>query len=507
MILAIFHEFQWITDLASWSAFIWLGRVLGICFIPAVLLQRSTRPLSTLVWILVLYFLPYIGVVLWWMLGRNHMRRKKRSLARSRDQMARSFNELERRACPQIVDSDQTNVDQRDQALTTQRLVLRDEFNVFPPTRGNRVAIHARPPQAFDAFIDAIAEAEDHIHFLFYTWRDDETGTRFRDLLIEKAKQGIEVRVLFDGFGSVSIGRRFLRPLAEAGARVATFLPLHFWERRLRINFRNHRKLLVIDGRRAFTGGVNIADEYLQWFDMAYGFEGPVVYQMQEIFAEDWHFATGEDLAAERYFPHLARREPRSVTAPAPGDDDLIDDALARVVAGGPDDRLETIHKMFFLALTSARRNLLLITPYFVPDLAILTALQTAAMRGVDVRILVPGRSDVPLTQHAGRAYWESLMESGVRIFEYGGSILHAKLLVLDSTHVIVGSANMDIRSFRFNFEANAVIESRVLNRSMTEIFEDAQEKSDEVVLEEFRCRPRRARLIEGAARLFSPLL
>ena len=506
----------WLAELGWWSYFVWSGRLLGACFIPSVILQPKIRPLAAVAWILALLFVPYLGVALWWTMGRNQMRRRQKHHRRATERISEHLDNLEQAVRPRPFNGDDRS--DLDRIFASRRLILQDEHNLFPATDNNTVVHYPGARPAFDAFEDAIEEADDHIHFLFYVWRDDETGRRFRDLLARRAQDGLEVRVLYDSVGSVSIGRRFTQPLTDAGAQVASFMPVRIWERRLRVNFRNHRKLLIVDGRCAFTGGVNIADEYLEWFDMAFGFRGPIVHQMQQVFVEDWYSSTGEKLARTEYFPHLERRQRLQKTGETEeieqtGAIHLLDessrafDTRARFVASGPDDHFETIHKMFFSAATSARRRLDVITPYFVPDEAMSTALQTAAMQGVDVRILLPAQTDVVLTQHAGRSFWEPLLEAGVRLFEYRKRILHAKLLVIDDRHVIAGSANMDLRSFRLNFEANAIIDDRRFNRQMSGVFERAIDNSDEVDLDAFRDRPRRTRLLEGLARLFSPLL
>lgn len=506
-------------DMTWWTAINWSGRILGISFIPSVLLKRTKHPLAALAWILALLFIPFIGALLWWMIGRDRMNRRPRAHTRAKQAMAPRFARLEKHSAPKRL-PEQTllnNASPEELLSSEDRLIFRDQYGVFPSTYPNWASIYPTTEKAFDAFEQAIDAAKHHVHFLFYALADDTTGRRFRDLLIKKAHQGLEVRVLYDAVGSVGLGRSFLAPFHEAGVQVHAFLPLHIWERRLRINFRNHRKLLIIDGICGFTGGVNISDSYLDWYDMAFGFEGPVVHQMQEVFAEDWYFTCKEDLADAPYFPGLEeglnrqRRPSRSaLLAPqllqAPGDK-LHFPVASRVVDGGPDEPLLTTHKMFFLALTSARERLYIITAYFVPDGAILTALQTAAMRGVDVRIILPGKSDHNMTRHASRSCWEALLEAGVRLFELQGPILHAKLLLMDSTHVIVGSANMDIRSFRFSFEASTVVRGHPFNRSMTRIFLEAQENSVEISLPQFRNRPRKERLLEGMARLISPLL
>ena len=486
-------------DLTLWSLFIWFGRFLGVLFLPPVLLQRSTRPMATLVWILSILFIPYLGVLMWWIFGRNQMKRRRRRHHRARQTVASRVEALSQH--PPLPTSHQSlahlPVDDRF------HLVTRNDFNFFPPTgASNNVSVYPTGARAFEAFEAAIASAEHHIHLLFYIWKSDQIGTHFRDLLVERARQGLEVRLLYDAVGAVGLRSSFFAPLIDAGGEVASFLPLSILERRLRINFRNHRKILIIDGKSGFTGGVNVAQEHLHWRDMAFGFQGPVVHQMQEVFAEDWFFATGKDLAEQIYFP--------SVSAPPPSLPESLStfsDVPVRFVASGPDDPLQTIHKMFFFAITNARTRIDIITPYFVPDTAIFTALQTAAMQGIPIRIILPGKTDVLLTRYAGRSFWESLLEIGIRLYEFDGPILHAKLLLLDQSHLLVGSANMDVRSFRLNFEANSVVESEEVNRAMTLVFEDMLRESTQIHLHEFQRRSRKERLLEGAARLFSPLL
>lgn len=476
-----------------------LGFALAALFLPTVLLQRKDRPMAALAWILCLLTLPLLGVVLWWIFGLTHMRRKRRKRAHAMAQVTESLS-----ATLADLEGEPSQDDGLDVVTVagedgTPPLFEQAE-GVFPATRRNRVAVYLNGDEAFDAFEEAILAAEHHIHFEFYIWENDDTGRRFRDLLAQRAREGVEVRVIYDAVGGWNVRGGFLRSIVEAGGQVAPFLPVNLFERRLRINFRNHRKIIVIDGKVGFTGGLNIADEYRDWLDMAFRFDGPVVYQLQEVFAEDWFFTANEDLGAAAYFPDVEEVLERCVEG---------DDACVRVITSGPDSRQRSIQKAFFLGITMARQRVWLTTPYFVPGEALITALEVAAIRGVDVRLIVPGEgaSDVPITRVAGRSFYERLIEAGVRVFEYRSRVLHAKSMIVDHEAVFVGSANLDMRSFRLNFEANCLVADRRVNDALAEVFQAMLEDCDEVALEAVRARPRWQKLMEGGARLFSPLL
>lgn len=467
-------------DLGLWDIFLWSGRLLGAAFVPLVILQRSARPLSALAWILGLLLVPYLGVVVWWLIGRNHLERTKRRHARSR------------------------------RAADDRRSASPAHPPPFEPVDANGVAFFATSDEAFEAFATAIEGATDEIHLFFYIWKPDAVGRRFRDLLVDAAQRGVDVRACYDAVGGVRLNRAFFAGLEDAGAQVATFLPVRIWELRSRINFRNHRKLLIVDGQYAFSGGVNLADEYRQWLDTAFAVSGPVVDQFQELFCDDWYFATAQNLAesARRWAGDATDMTPAQLLRQRLGNPDLpVDLATAQMVASGPDERLDWIHKRYFTAINGATSRLWISTPYFVPDLAILTALETAALRGVDLRVVVPAQSDVALTQHAGRFYWERLLNLGATIYEFQDTVLHTKAMVIDDDQVLMGSANMDIRSFRLNFEANCAFESTSLNRRLAAFFEQIFANSQTVDAEAFLNRPFQDRFLEGTARLFSPLL
>ena len=518
MIQDLFEHTPFLQGLSVWTLVSWVGFALAILCIPSILLQRRDRPMAALAWILCLLQVPILGILMWWLFGLTHMRRRRRKRRLAIQEI--DVRLKDRRDRLQTIEQAKTQgAEQDEEEITTlnKELTTSDEgsgiINFFdiesgisPTSSNNHVTAYTNAQDAFNAFADAIRHAKDHVHFEFYIWEDDATGRRFRDLLIECAQRGVEVRALYDGIGGSRVNGKFMKKLKRAGGKAAPFLPVTLLERRLRINFRNHRKIIVIDGKIAFTGGINIADEYLEWHDTAYRLEGPVAYQFQEVFAEDWFFATRQDIVDERYFPDTRERTP-------PDDTDTTHThsggARARLLASGPDMRAQSIHKAFFLSMTSATERLWMTTPYFIPDEAIAMALETAALRGVDVRIILPDRdaTDVFVTYWAGRAFYDRLLEAGVKIYEFTGRILHAKSLILDDKWSFVGSSNMDIRSFRLNFETNCIIEDTHLNQRLTQFFEDTLLECSAVDLETFQKRSRVHRLFEAITRLFSPLL
>ena len=480
------------SDLATWTPATMLGllqfsgEVLAILHIPSVLLRRASRPVAQLAWILLLIALPFAGVVLWWLMGRTHLDRKRRRRATARRAVTEQLKEIEHSDPPAL---------QGQGPIQQSARVADDE--IFPTTADNRVRLLVRGTQVYPEFERAIADATHHIHLVFYIWKRDEIGTRLRDLLIEKARAGVEVRLLYDAWGAHSLSfAGFMNPIREAGGKVVPFMPLRL-ERHLRVNFRNHRKIIICDGAVGFTGGLNIGDEYNEWYDMAAKVEGPVVNQLQEVFAEDWYFACGENIAEPEYF----RGEP------VVDDEEGHEDVIARVIASGPDSIQRITHTMFFLAITMAQERIWITTPYFIPDAAIITALRTAVIRGVDVRLLLPGQSDVWIAQAAGRGYFAELLEAGVRIWEYQPNVLHAKVLVVDHYGAVVGSSNMDTRSFRLQFEVNLAIESPIVNQELATEFEARLAESEEISFERWSRRSMVERFGDAAARLMSPVL
>ncbi len=481
LVAYLLHDLSW--GLNGWTLLILAAEVAATFTIPSILLQRRGQPLSALSWTLALIGLPFIGVLGWWAFGRTHLERKRRK----------------RRTARLIIGGELADVrppaEWDEELLPAGRLSAENAAGIFPAVGGNRVRLLVDGPCTYQALEEMAGSARSHLHFLFYVWEPDGTGRRFRDLLADKARHGVQVRVLLDAMGSRRAAGRFMDPLRKAGAQVALFEPARWVRRSLSINFRNHRKIVVADGRAGYNGGLNIGDEYLhEWRDMGLLLEGPAVAQLQEVFLDDWFFATGEECAEPGYFEEAV---------PQTGDEL----ASCGILAGGPDTIDNPTLDAFFLGLTRARERVWITTPYLAPGVDILTALRTAVYRGVDVRLLVPRRSDNPLARLVGRSYYPTLLRAGIRVFEYLSAVLHAKTWIFDAQRVAVGSVNMDNRSFKLNFECTCFLRSGKLNERMAALFEGDLAHSEEMTMEKVERAGRWQELKEAAANLLSPLM
>lgn len=454
------------------------------------LLLRHKEPLATLAWLQGILFLPFFGSALYLAFGAGSIQRKR---YRRRRKLARSTE-----SSPGAPPVDAVDPSAFPEGPWRDALAVAKSAAPRPPTGGNAIRIFDNVSEMYDALAEAVRRARRHVHFEFYLFQPDHTGRRFLSLLEEKAREGVEVRLLLDAVGSRSLQERHLLPLLRAGGAVGWFLPLRAFPKVLSVHLRNHRKIAVIDGAVAFTGGANIGDEYrgrrarrAHWRDTHLRVEGPAVLQLQEVFAEDWWFATDRRLQKDHYFP-----EPRRA-----GKD------VVHVVPSGPDDPAEAIHANLFHAIATARERVWIETPYFVPDAPIAAALESAARRGVDVRLLVPERSDHPLVDRAGESFLPRLLGAGVKAFRYEAGILHSKLVAIDGRWGILGSANMDIRSFRINFEVNLIAFSADVTRRIESIFQRDLVQSHPVGLSDLASTPLQHQLTVAACRLLAPIL
>lgn len=456
-----------------------LGIVLGLATVPSILLQRRGRPSAALSWLLVVAFAPIFGAIAWWAIGRTHLRKHREARkARVKRVVARHG------PIPMDVGT-----------VFDSRIPMAALGDSVFPSDDNRVRLLIDGDAAYPAMEAAIEGAERSLMVLFYIWKPDETGRRVRDLLTARAKAGVQVRVLVDAHGSPRFDSRFSAPLTEAGAEVARVMPWRLLRLTPRVNFVNHRKIIIVDDRVAFTGGMNIGDEYRHiWRDMMVRIEGRAVQALRQILLSDWAAAVGGPAEAP-------------VIEPAAPDPEAGHPAQIAVVASGPDTEQPWIHLGYFQAFTRAERRVWIATPYFIPSPALSVALQAAASRGVDVRLVVPLDNDVPLVGWACRSYYPELLAAGVRVFEYQGPMLHAKAFVVDDDLCSVGTANVDTRSFHLSFEVGCFMLSPALNAELSAWHAALVDDSDEIFLAELEGQSKLRTLLESAAHLASPLL
>lgn len=484
-----------------------LGFVAYALVITGLVVLERRRPASTLAWIFALVFIPVIGLASYLLVGRRRVARRLRLRERRWIRPIDATRlQATMHACPDDLPVPQRGLVQL--ALNTAAAPLR---------RTDTVTLFERSAEAFAAMEEAIQAASRTLFVEFYIWRDDATGRRWIDLLCERARAGVKVRLLYDDFGALGTRAELFQRLIDAGGEVAAFAPLRLRLRlrRSRLNFRNHRKIVTVDGAIGFTGGLNIGDEYLgspatnrHWDDLQVRIDGDAVVGLEAIFLEDWLVATGEATGLDPGDPAVARRlglielysrPPIASAGP-----------LVQVIPSGPDLRTtHTIAAQFTAAIGVGQARCWIATPYFVPDEPLVLALVTAAWRGVDVRILVPSpaTSDARLVSWAARSYYDDLLAAGCRIFEYQLGMLHAKCLVIDDLVAAIGSANMDIRSFYLNYEITAMFYDRSVTDRLAGIFEDHLRRSIEIRPVNRARLGLAQRLGESAARLLSPLL
>jgi len=477
----LWHALWAIPHLKLYLTLAWLLYLVPLC--GWIVLQKR-EPVATLTWLLSLALLPYLGYLIYFLLGPQKINRQRMRRHHSRKGM-----EAHTVSCP--VDDGCSELALLGQATTG-----------LPPSSATSAQLLVDGGVTYDALIDAIAGARNHIHLEYYIYMPDATGTRLRDALAERARAGVKVRLLLDAVGSSKVTRRFLRPLLEAGGELAWFHPTRFRPfTRTWVNLRTHRKILVVDGRVAFTGGINITDEENErldanaYRDLHLRLEGDVVRSVQLVFVEDWAYATGQK-----------RKDFEGTALWQATDPEIQGGIAAQVLVSGPDSSWEAIHRLHVAAIHEARTRVWLVTPYFVPGEAARMALTSAALGGVDVRLIVPKLSDSRLVTYAARSYFDELLAAGVKVYEYGPRLLHSKALLCDDDVAIIGSANFDHRSFRLNFEISVLFRDRVIAATLAQLVEG--EIAASAPVHDLRNRSLwRNRLPEALARLMSPLL
>jgi cardiolipin synthase len=453
------------------------------------ILLNKRNPRGAALWLVIVGLLPLTGPFLYWSLGINRIHRNKAV-------RIRRHRGLDSWTLPPVTHADPTMFDGGVRSLAA----ISGRITRKPITSGNSVEALYEGNQVFPAMLTAIGAARHSVNLSTYILDRDAVGRRVISALCSAAERGVQVRVLVDGVGTTRSALSMARRLRGSGAHLAVFHPLFGLPfRRPSINMRNHRKLLIIDGTVGFTGGINISSRHLLGRfkkvdpvrDIHFRIGGAVVGGMQETFAQDWNASTREVLSDDLFFPSI----------------DPAGDAAIRAVVSGPDEDLEKIYQLVLGALRSARESVTMVTPYFIPDRALIQGLASAVLAGVHVRLLLPGVSDHPLVQRASTAHLPEVLEAGVEVLLLPPPFVHSKLMVVDGGWSLIGSANLDPRSFRLNFEFDLEVYDIIFARELLGYTDMLAQNATSLTIEALRARSLLTRLAEGAAKVFSPYL
>ncbi|MGE5447325.1 MAG: cardiolipin synthase [Bacteroidales bacterium] len=467
---------------------------LTVIFIAVLIILENRNPVKTISWILVLVLLPFFGIVIYLFFGQEYRKNKMYSRKGLKD-----LERLRKLTLVQLNNMPNNQFQISERLYTKKRLInlLLSNSNAIL-TSNNEVSILHNGEQTFPEIFKAIEQAKHHIHLEYYIVEDDIIGNYLRELLILKAHEGVEVRFIYDDVGSWELKRKFIRSMRDAGIKIDCFMRVRFPMLTSKVNYRNHRKILVVDGETAFVGGLNFADRYREgipgighWRDTHLKVTGGGATALQIIFMADWYFVSKEIFKGVKYFKPFE-----------PGKGKLV-----QMAASGPDSDWESIGQAYFSAIASASESVFISTPYLMPTADIMTALKTSALGGIDVRIIVPGLSDAIFPKWGTNSYVGELLEAGVKIYFYKAGFIHSKVIIVDGIFSSVGTANLDFRSLETNFEVNAMIYDEEIAATLTRQFLEDQGKSQEVSLNKWVKRPRINKVKESFARILSPML
>ncbi len=481
-----------------WEISLYTGTVLYMLALASIIFRmilENRSPVRTLAWIVVLLTIPVAGMVFYFWFGVNYRKIKMFSRKGLGDMKWLQYMSEDQK---QLIKKSEF-LQRRDSTEVRKLMTLLLNNNKALLTRNNRVDVLQNGEETFPALLDALREAKKFIHLEYYIMAEGRILSEIKEILLAKAAKGVEVRIIYDDVGCWGLSKGFLRELRAAGIQIYPFLPVRFHRGFRKANYRNHRKIAVIDGQVGFVGGLNIADRYADglpgvgiWRDTHLRVAGEAVTSLQVIFLIDWYFVRQELLLnKEEYMPY----------SQAEGN------AVVQTITSGPDSDWASIQQAYFTLINMAKRYVFISTPYFMPGETTLNALKTAAMSGVDVRILLPHRSDSRLTYWCTRSYVEDLLEAGVKIYWYEKGLNHNKVIIADGIVASVGTANMDLRSFEQNFEVSMIIYDREVVKKLATDFAEDLKASRECLLKDWRFRPKRKQIYESVARLFAPLL
>lgn len=456
-----------------------------ILFTIVIVLLDNRNPVKTMAWVLVLVFLPVVGLAFYFFFGRNT--RKERLISK------KGFSRLSKRPMAEY----QAQEALGDFTGRNQLIPFFHRVSNALPFEGNDVQVFTDGYSMYQELFRRIAKAKHHIHLEFYIFENDAVGRLLRDLLIDKAREGVSVRLLYDDVGCWDVNPMFYDEMLCEGIEVRSFLKVRFPQFTSKVNYRNHRKLAIIDGKVGFIGGMNIALRYLKgvpwgvWRDTHICLKGKAVYGIQTAFLTDWFAVDRTLLTSARYFPKM----------------DTVGTSVAQIVTSDPVGEWHDIMLGLVKAISCAQRYIYVETPYFLPTEQVMAAFQTAALSGVDVRLMIPKKADAFITHKGTMSYLDELMKSGVKVYFYRAGFLHSKLWVADDEWASVGSTNLDFRSFEHNFEANAFFYDEKTVCAMKEIFLEDMKKCMTLSQKIWDKRSFKNKIVESVVRLLAPLL
>lgn len=497
VLYSVFNELEpyqkkiWIEIIKASFQYISVFFIISVIFL---IIRENANPIKTLAWIQILIFLPIAGFILYLFFGINY--RKKKIFSRKTRADEISIDNFLETLIP--YQKEQLDLKEKDSSLKSRLITLMKNNDKAILSWHNQAEIFYTGKEVINQLFIDITEAKHSIHLEFFSIHNDETGILLKELLIERALKGVEVRVIYDAVGSWRLGQKFWKDLIKAGGNCYPFLPVYFPFLSSKLNYRNHRKIAIIDNETGYIGGTNIGNKYKglskhfgEWHDAHLRIYGEAVLLLQKMFLLDWSFVSEESLFNRKYF-----------TLPI-----QTNYLPMQIVSSGPDSDWENILQVYFTMISCAQKNIYIQTPYMVLDESLIMALKTASLSGLDVRIILPHKPDHKLVFHSSRSYYTELLSSQVKIYEYKAGFIHSKLLLIDDEIVSVGTANMDLRSFTQNFEINALIYQKEFIHQVKERFLSDLKECVEIDLEEFKKRNYLLKLSESFARLFSPVL
>lgn len=481
-----------------WLEILYVVLIILVCL---WIIYETETTTKTLAYVLLAIFLPFLGTIFYFAFGVNYRKRKiySKKLHQNLEMSARVKRQIVQHSIDMIDSCDE--IDEQEKQLMY--LLLNDTQS--PVSNRNKVKVLLNGEEKFPEVIAALKAAKSHIHIEYYIYENDEIGREIEEILIQKVKEGVEVRFIYDDFGARSIRRNIVKRLVANGVQAFPFMRVYFILFANQVNYRNHRKIIVIDGTTAFVGGINISDRYINkkdskgkakyWRDMHLRIDGPSVYYLQHIFLCDWNFCANETI------------EPTVSFFPKESISNKYGNKLVQIAASGPDSTTPIILYSLVKAISMAKKEVIITTPYFIPGESLIQSIVIAALSGVEVHILVPANSDTLFVNSAARSYYRELLRAGVRIYEYQKGFVHTKSMVVDGEIAIVGTANMDIRSFDLNFEVNAIVYDSDIAKQVRDAFLEDIQHSKDIQYEVWVKRPLLRVLREKIARLLSPML